>query len=213
MHKFVENIFFDLDGTLIDSKQRLYQLFTDLSGQTTLNFEEYWGCKRAKQTNQAILKNMLHFSDERVTKFSSTWMRLIEDEKYLAMDTLFSDTISSLECLKTFAHLYVVTARQFEQKAIIQLTHLGIESYFKKILVTEQKQSKTDLIRTVNTPALYSLIIGDTGEETNTGKELNMITVSVLTGFRNKEVLQTYKPDYIFNDLTDFSTAVRQFLI
>ena len=35
------NIFFDLDGTLLDSKERLYYLFQHLVPECKFSFEEY----------------------------------------------------------------------------------------------------------------------------------------------------------------------------
>ena len=45
------NIFFDLDGTLIDCKKRLYNLFTDLAPSHGLTFEDYASLK-SKQVNK-----------------------------------------------------------------------------------------------------------------------------------------------------------------
>ena len=41
-------IFFDLDGTLIDSKLRMYNLFQELVPQSNLTFVEYWEYKKNK---------------------------------------------------------------------------------------------------------------------------------------------------------------------
>ena len=41
-------IFFDLDGTLINSKMRLYSLFQELVSASNLSFDEYWNLKKKK---------------------------------------------------------------------------------------------------------------------------------------------------------------------
>jgi phosphoglycolate phosphatase len=202
-----KSIFIDLDGTVIDSRQRLFQLFTDLTSQTIITFEEYWIYKRSKQSNADILKKKLGYAPDQIKKFMLDWMMLIEDEQYLKKDTLFEYTVSSLKQLKHHADLYIVTARQFSDRAYKQLSWLGIDKYFKKILVTEQKKTKAELIQPFNIKGC-SVIIGDTGEDIIAGKTLGMITANVLTGFRNKEVLKTYSPNYIFDDLTAFCKQI-----
>ena len=46
------NIFFDLDGTLIDSKLRLYSLFQKLVPESILTYDEYWKYKMNKISHQ-----------------------------------------------------------------------------------------------------------------------------------------------------------------
>ena len=40
------NIFFDLDGTLLDVRARLYNLFIELAPETLCSLDEYWEIKR-----------------------------------------------------------------------------------------------------------------------------------------------------------------------
>ena len=49
------NIFFDLDGTLLDSRKRLYKLFQDLVLESNLTIDEYWELKRNKINHKTIL--------------------------------------------------------------------------------------------------------------------------------------------------------------
>ncbi len=205
-----KHVFFDLDGTLIDSRFRLYRLFTDLTNQSGMDFETYWAIKRSKESNTSILKNRLLFSEKQTKEFTKAWMSLIEEERYLEMDTLFTDTLTVLQQLEGKSALYLVTARQFTERANRQLDRLGISSFFKKIIVTEQNRTKAELIRLLDLDFSHSVIVGDTGEDTLAGKELSMTTVNVLTGFRNEQVLRSYSPDYIFNNLSDFYTEIVQ---
>ncbi len=197
-------LFFDLDGTLIDSRTRLYTLFEDLTGDSKLSFDEYWSYKCAKKSNQWVLEEKLDYSDWMVQTFQELWMSKIEDDHYLAMDILFSNTVSCLEMFHGSCDLFVVSARQFSRKAELQLEMLGIAHFFKDVLITEQKRSKEELIRSLGLGLTQnnSVIIGDTGEETLAGKALEIFTVNTLTGFRNREVLASYQPDLIVDNLS-----------
>lgn len=205
----IKTLFFDLDGTLIDSRERLYRLFIHLAPNPTISFDEYWNYKMAKKSNEWILKNKFGIKENAaIESFTRNWMKKIESPQYLALDKLFPDTISVLDKLHNVVSMYIITARQHPSNLMLQLENLDLIKYFKSVLVTEQKNSKTDLIRSLDFPLNASAIIGDTGEETLVGKELGLITINVLTGFRNKAVLETYQPDFIYKDLTEFGKKI-----
>ena len=199
-----QKIFFDLDGTIIDSRERLYRLFVDITG-ADVSFEDYWTFKRGKNTNEKFLKDNLQWSVPAISAFNIEWMEKIESDRYLAYDKCFADTISSLQKLFSKVELNLVTARQFPEKVSSQLSELEILGFFSNVLVTEQKTSKSALIRTLPGTLFNSVIVGDTGEETLIGKELKISTANVLTGFRSKEILEPYNPDFIFTNLSAFT--------
>ena len=80
-------IFFDLDGTLIDSKLRLYSLFQELVPQSVLTFNEYWIFKQNKINHAEILREKFHFDESSISKFEHDWMELIETDSFLKYDT------------------------------------------------------------------------------------------------------------------------------
>ena len=54
-------IFFDLDGTLINSKIRLYSLFQELVPVSNFSFDEYWDFKQNKINHATILRKKFNF--------------------------------------------------------------------------------------------------------------------------------------------------------
>lgn len=199
-------IFFDLDGTLIDSRPRLYKLFQHLVPESKLTFEEYWSLKRNKTNHAEILTNKLSYNKEQLNTFETKWMKLIEQEEWLKFDGPFvgiKDFLHSLK--KKGAALYLVTARQSRVNAIQQLKRLGLEEFFNEILVTERLREKTDLISPYLNLDSNNWIVGDTGADVNVGKSLGINTAAVLTGFRNKDVLESYQPDVILQDVKSFN--------
>jgi phosphoglycolate phosphatase len=200
------NIFFDLDGTLIDSRQRLYQLFQSLVPTSELSFDEYWALKRNKISHKEILLSKFNYSNEQYSDFEKKWMSEIELEKWLQLDTPFEGIVDVLLLLSKNHDLFVVTARQSESIALEQIKSFGWENIFTKILVTQQQQEKHDLIKNAVRVTPEDWFIGDTGKDIQTGKLLGIKTAAVLSGFLSKESLLPYQPDIIINTVLDLKT-------
>ena len=199
------NMVFDLDGTLIDSKLRLYRLFQHLATDSTLSYEQYWAFKQKKISNDKLLSSLFGFSEKQITEFTTRWMSLIESQEFLALDSNFAGMESALGVLKQHADLHVCTARQRRQPVLDQLESLNLAQFFQHVLVTEQICRKETLIAT-NIPSLSSKdwLVGDTGKDIQVGKSLKLNTCAVLSGFLNREALIEYCPDVILNSVTDF---------
>jgi len=200
------NIIFDLDGTLICSKERLFRLFNDLIPDSDLSFEQYWALKFSLLSNEDILKNYFNYTPIDIENFKIHWMSLIEDDTYLRYDKPIEGVILYLKYLAKHAVLYMCTARQSREKTITQLSMLGFDGIFKDILVTEQRKKKEILIeQEVRYLSDQDWIIGDTGKDIQTGKALKIKTCAVLSGFMNKFNLLKYKPDMIINNIKGFN--------
>ena len=199
------NIIFDLDGTLIDSEVRLYQLFNHLAPTSHLSHVQYWELKKNKFSHEMILKEILGLSEENVTQFVRAWMHLIESPSFLALDTVFPHVQDTLVRLGEHASLHLCTARQYRLRTLEQLSNLGLLSYFQQIMVTEQQHSKAFLFRKqVRTLRSKDWILGDTGKDILAGKELGIKTCAVLNGFLSKNKLIEYRPDLIIESVADF---------
>ena len=199
------NIFFDLDGTLIDSKLRLYKLFQFLVTNSNLSYDQYWELKQQKISNKVILTTRFGYSESMIQSFLEQWMQLIEHQDYLKLDKVIDGVENVLRILKPQANLYVCTARQHKILAIEQLERFGLNVFFRQVLVTEQKFSKDELIIS-NVPDLSPLdwLVGDTGYDIKVGKILNINTCAVESGFLSREVLTEYQPDLLLRTVADF---------
>lgn len=200
----MSNIFFDLDGTLIDAGERLYSLFQFLVPQSELTYEEYWDLKRHKNTHAMILSQRFGYNELQIKDFEQHWLDLIETQEYLDKDTVYTGVIETLEKLKQKSALYLVTARQSVENTVAELRRLKLFDLFDDVLITEHKVAKEELIRQrVAHLSSDDIMVGDTGKDIQTGKSLGIKTVTVANGFIAPEVLQEYKPDKILNEIKE----------
>lgn len=198
-------IIFDLDGTLICSKKRLYELFCDLVGNKDLSIDSYWQLKFDGNSNQDILKNKFSYSDEKIGVFVVNWMKKIEEDYYLEMDSPIEGLHSFLQKISKKNELYICTARQSISQVEKQLKKTEILEFISKVYVTEQSFSKVDLL--TNSDLAFNSedwFIGDTGHDINTGKQLGIKTCAVLTGFMSENTLRSYSPQLIIDNVTYF---------
>ncbi|MCE2733560.1 MAG: HAD family hydrolase [Chryseotalea sp.] len=199
------NLFIDLDGTIIDARKRVYEVFRFLVPKSNLSFDAYWEIKRAGISNESILINHFNFSDLQIANFISQWMKEIEKENWLELDKPFDNIKSKLQNLKKNYKLILVTARQSTTNTLKQLKQLQLDTYFDDILITNQTLTKQVIIKQKFDVTSEDLIVGDTGKDIETGKALGIKTVAVLCGFLSASTLEKYNPDYIIQSLTDFN--------
>jgi phosphoglycolate phosphatase len=198
-----ENVFFDLDGTLIDPRKRLYDLFSELLPQSRFSFDEYWQLKRARIDQKQLLTEYFSFTEEDVVAFRREWMAKVEDVFRVQSDTPFPYVEKLLSKLYDRYNLFVVTARQKPELVFKQIESFDWAKYFKDIYVTRQNMTKHDIVRNNVAVTPHDCFIGDTGEDILSGKHLGVKTIAVASGFLNKEVLSEYKPDMIFESVKE----------
>ena len=200
----MRNLFIDLDGTLIDARKRVYEVFRFLVPTANFSFDAYWEIKRAGISNESILANQFDFSDLQIANFISRWMQEIEKENWLELDEPFDNVENKLQKLKNEYKLILVTARQSTTNTLKQLKKLQLDIYFDDILITNQTLTKQVIIKQKFDITPNDLIIGDTGKDVEAGKALGIKTIAVLSGFLSASTLEKYKPDYILQSINDF---------
>ena len=141
----MRKIFFDLDGTLIDASDRLYRLFCDLIPECNFSKEEYWNLKRQRINHKMIIEQ--YFPEYSFEEFDKQWMSLIETDRYLNLDKIYDGIYVILDKLQKTNELYLLTARQSKEKLTEELKKFKLQKYFKKILLTENKKTKADLLQ------------------------------------------------------------------
>lgn len=200
------NIIFDLDGTIIDSSDRLYNLFQFLVPESNFTKNEYWDLKRDKVDHEHIID--FYFPNVDFGQFNDGWMKLIENRSYIESDKLFPDTVQTLESLHKLNNLVLLTARQSKEMLLYELDRLGIRQYFECILITERKCDKLTLLDEAIKSGRFNknpndLFVSDMGKDIMAGKKGGYRTVAITHGFMRRIRLEEYEPDYIIDELNE----------
>lgn len=195
-------IVFDLDGTLIDASDRLYELFRQIVPDSNLTKSEYWDLKRSGYSHFELVKKYapkLPFD-----AFQERWSKEIESSKFLGKDKLYLRAREVLEYLDKKNDIYLWTARNSKTNLMIQLKELQILGFFSDVYITEGETDKKELYKKIPTEQYDSVIlISDTPSDLHIGKNNLCFTIGCTYGFASKEAIETSDPDYIASEIID----------
>lgn len=214
------HVFFDLDGTILDTSERYYLIYyntvKDLGG-SPLTKKEYWDCKSDKVSEYQIATRS-YLSEPLFSKYNHTRINLIESGKYLKFDTVWPELFDFIPSSKIFRKIMLVTLRKKRQQLINQLENLGISDWFENIISVvnngvncERHLLKVDSILKIYPNNLSGIFVGDTETDMRAGKILGLKTIAVTYGIRSPEHLTQEKPDIILHspkDLVNFIQAL-----
>ncbi|PJD93166.1 MAG: hypothetical protein CK424_02975 [Legionella sp.] len=200
-------LFLDFDGTLVDSRQRQYNLFLELAPECNVSFNDYWEYKRKDTKQDEILGSLLHYSNLEIISFKNKWLEMIEESTRLRADVVIQGVHDFLERSNKTFDLCLITGRQNSHLLINQMKRLELFYYFKYVLNTAQKVSKAEKISSILQSSPSDVFIGDTAEDILAGKELGVYTIAVKTGSLNAHVLESYNPDLLVDSVNDIDLS------
>lgn len=187
----IETIFIDLDGPILDGKYKHYKCYADIInkyGGTPIDIESYWNMKRSK-IKRTILLEMSNFQSDYST-FYEEWLENIEKVQYLELDVIKPFAKETLnQWKKVVNNIILVTMRQNRENLIYQLGKLNILNVFNEIITCSPLITNSKYEALKGKDFGNAVFIGDTEEDMNTAKALNITSIAVTNGLRQKEFL------------------------
>lgn len=193
-------IAFDLDGTLIDIKKRDFQVYSDilhLYSCTPINIDLYWSLRREKKNIFELLQ-LSDFPSLYYDCFLQKRQELIEQVEYLLLDELFPFVFPVLEYLKRNYKCILVTKRNDVDVTNEQLKRLKLVDYFDDIYIT--LSNKKLIFQKIES---LEYVIGDTENDIVPANSINIKTIAIASGIRNKEELAKLNPSCLINNFQE----------
>ena len=212
----VKCLLFDLDGTLIDSRD-------DLADSVNLTLSElnlenlpsemiynFIGEGVFNLVNRSISASLKRESEIKFSNHSVEIFRKIYAENCLVKTKLYEGVIETLDELGDYQKA-VITNKPHDFSVKI-LEGLGILHHFKIVCggdsYKERKPSPIPLLETaksLNCLPEECLMIGDSWVDIEAGKNANIKTCGCIFGFRGRDELEKVKADFLiekFSELT-----------
>ncbi len=204
----VEGIIFDLDGTIVDSRQAYVDAArTAFSafGREKFRTKTAWEIPRRFELN-IPLSDLVEGIDEK--EFREIYL----DAYYRATRTKtkpFLEVEVALEILSRKAKLALTTRRQVSGNEIkAQLEKFGLVNYFRAVVTavdtTNPKPSPEAIIecaRRLGLKPSFCVVVGDSVVDVRAGKNAGTQTVAVLSGIFSRKELQKEDPDLILDSI------------
>jgi len=193
-------LFIDLDGTLLNVFKRLHRLHLfccKLSELDALPYKKYITLKRQKVPESQILG----VSQKKFKKYNDLRLQHIEDWDFLKSDTLSAGSLNFLRYHKERNKLVLITARKNKANLLKQLNFLKVKLFFKDILISG------DRFRSIQNYLHFqpssSILIGDTEDDIDIAKKLNILPIIVSYGMRTSIFLKKYHPPILIKNLSE----------
>lgn len=187
-------VFFDLDGTLINSSARHQILLRELLIGANVGYDEeilktYDEYKRDGNNTYRFLTNIMKLNEDIALKISNEWKEHIELPKYLQMDKLYEETFLVLNYLKSKQiPIVYISARSNKVGIEEELKYLGIFDYARDVFIVDSKkayENKYNVMKQISRPS--DLIVGDTEVEFELSQALQLNSIILNRGFRSKK--------------------------
>ena len=196
----MQALFFDLDGTLVDSSKGIAE-----------SFQHTFDTLKVSQPDLETIRSFM--GPPLISSFEATLPETLVDqavtiyrqyyhEKGQYKTTLFPQIVDALESLKNNGFELYVTTSKYEPVALQMCQDLEIATYFHGIYGSSpDRVQKADVIQyalSINgIPRDQALIIGDTKFDLIGGQTVGIKTMAVTWGFGDLDDLLLYSPDYI----------------
>ncbi len=193
--------FIDFDGTIVSNKKRLYYFYINnipTQFQGLIDINDFWTLKRYGIHEIEWLNNKLNANINRV-EYDEKKKELIETEQYIQFDELFPFSISALKRISKDFSLILVSRRSNPQQLMKEIEIFNITSFFTNfIILPHGNQTKANAITQQYQIQNNDILIGDTEDDIKSGCLLKINTYFVLSGIRDKWILNKFPNDIIF---------------
>ena len=212
--RHVDLIMFDLDGTLVDSRQDITNAVNfalnemGFRKKSMVEVTSYIGNGVKDLIKKVLGERNDAFFEKILTMFSDYYRKHSSDNS-----VLYPGVIEILEFFKNKRKI-IITNRNYEF-AVITLKLKGIYDYFEHIVGGDDigcmKPSSCPLDKSIydlKVDKNKAIMVGDMNIDILAGKKAGVITCGVTYGIGKKDDILSSSPDYVIDDILDLKKII-----
>jgi len=207
----IKAFLFDLDGTLVDSQEGIIQTIHELLLQKSHNVTKDEISRLFGKPLEVVLATLVPNLTEDEIWDLVKGLRELYSKNHLQLIQLFPNVKETLEGLKNQGYQLGIASTKFKKFILEAITHLEIADYFEVIVSgyeVENHKPAPDLIietaRLMKVNPKDCVYIGDSPSDIIAGSKAGSLTIAVLTGAYDLEIMSRENPDFVITDLSNF---------
>lgn len=210
----IKAIFWDLDGTITDSKSALVEmiqrkLLEELGWEVTLTMVVYYFNNGVKDMLKKIARDLeKEITPEKVEQVA----RVILEEKCETNLPIIAGVLEKMEEMKAQGLKLALCSNNLHKDLDRILAHLKMENYFDVIVgeddVENKKPAPDMLLKALEILGLEKdevVHIEDSSPGIKAGKNAGVKVLAVATGIQDLEMLERFEPDRVVANLEEIS--------
>lgn len=208
-NNLIKHYCFDMDGTLVDSNKTIYNstIITLEKLNIEHNIDELEFSKRIGQHFKDIFDEFevtIPDFEEYIYNYKQVYM------DQMSYSNLYDGVFETLKKIKESGALISLLTTKAQDQAEKIIEYFNLNSYFDYVMGRrdgmEHKPSPEPLIyicKKLNVSPSETLMIGDTELDIQCGKNAGSLTCAVLYGYRTKDQLMYWNPDFFVKNFSE----------
>jgi pyrophosphatase PpaX len=202
----IKAVLFDIDGTLLDTTEFIYQAFEH-------TIKKFGLPNTSRETLSKLIGKPLEDCYAAIISSDET-THLVEahrlyQEKNLHLSIPFPDTVTTLQHLKEQHIQLVAISTRSKRTSLATLELAGIVSFFDLVIsredISKQKPDPEGIQKALKFLMLKpkeAMMVGDTDVDVNAGKNAGVQTIGATYGFHKEKVTES-NPDYVIHSIKE----------
>ena len=204
-------LIFDLDGTLLDVRQRHFAVYSHVLrelGRPALPEAEYWRRRRAGEGTFAVVGDL---PADDLSRFRNAWFERIECRHYLALDRPYAGVRDALTDLGGNHRLILVTLRRDPDALVWQLAQTSLAPFFVEVISPSGgvPSRKSGLL-----PDWYPMgqtwVIGDSEADIELASDLGARYICITEGVRSADFFRARGQVFLASTVQDLPSFFRR---
>ncbi|KGA95514.1 pyrophosphatase [Alkalihalobacillus alcalophilus ATCC 27647 = CGMCC 1.3604] len=208
----IKTLLFDLDGTLINTNDLIIASFLH-------TLEQYQPGRYKREDvipfiGPPLVDSFQQVDPEKTEEMIAVY-RTFNHAKHDELVTEYEGVYEAIEALHKQGFKLAVVTSKISQTAHMGLKLTGLDKFFDVVVALDHvKKSKPDpepidlALEQLGSTREEAIMVGDSHFDILAGKNANMKTAAVAWTIKGEEVLRSYNPDFMLEDMRDLLDIV-----